>query len=73
MKYSVADRLKELDSLLDAAKRRVSDMRSLDGARNPFSSQAANAGLHDCLKRAMVQADKLTTHFGAQRRRKARL
>jgi hypothetical protein len=71
MAASVDQRLAELDSLLDSAKFRVGQMRSLNGARDPFNSLAENANLHDYLKRAMVEADKLSRYFGAQLKREA--
>ena len=71
--FSVAARCKELDELLEAALGAVSNIRSLDGARNPFSSSAENAKLHEFLKRSQVHADKLTEHFGGQLRRKKAL
>jgi hypothetical protein len=73
MLMSVQDRLRELRSLLNTAQNAVSRIDSLDGACNPFSSQAANATLHDMLKRATIQADKLTRYFSSQIKRKGTL
>jgi hypothetical protein len=70
MTQSVHARLVEIENLLRAAHCSVSRLDSLDGARNPFDSLAENASLHDWLKRAIAQADKLTAHFSNQATRK---
>jgi hypothetical protein len=69
MRKSVHDRCFEIKCCLDTALIYVSRIETLDGTRNPFNSQAANAALHDYLKRALAEADKLTAHFGSQLRR----
>lgn len=71
MAISVAARIAELNSLLDCAQLSVSRLDSLNGARNPFDSVAEIASLNDWLKRALVQTDKLSKHYGAQMKRKA--
>lgn len=69
MAKSVADRLREIDSLAESIRHSVSCIRSLDGACNPFSSLAENSNIHDSLKRMTVEAAALTRHFGSQLRR----
>jgi (p)ppGpp synthase/HD superfamily hydrolase len=69
MARSVHAHVVELRELLAWAQACVEQIEALDGARNPFSSLANNATLHDCIKRMGCEADALTKHFGSQIKR----
>jgi predicted transcriptional regulator len=67
-------RLIELETLLSAAKERVERINCLDsiGGRDAFEMVSENACLHDFIKRALAEADKLSKHFSSQMKRQAK-
>jgi hypothetical protein len=73
MATSVHKHLDELQSLLRQAIGCARNLAAYDGAgkHDAWCSLSENATLHDYLKRATKEADKLTEHFRNQMKRQA--